>query len=300
MKTTYTNPILPGFADPDVLLHDGVYYMYATNTQMKDESELGFKVYSSEDLVHWEDRGMALKAEDSWGNKGFWAPDIVCVDGTFYLSYTVEEHICVATSDSPLGPFKQAEKKPIHEDIKEIDSHYFLDEDGTWYLYFCRFDNANQLWGAKLQPDMMHIQEDTLTRLLIPDTDWEREQWPVNEAPYMLKHKGLYYLTYSGSHCEAHYASGYAIAESPLGPFTKYEGNPFLKSNEHIKGTGHHCITTTPDGKELILIYHCHYNMGKPHPRKLCIDRLWFEEQENGPDVLKTNGPTWTEQTLEL
>lgn len=91
---------------------------------MKDASEMGFKVYTSEDLVHWTDAGMALKACDSWGEKQFWAPDIVYVDGIFYLSYSVEEHLCIATSRSPLGPFVQEVKKPLHEDIKEIDSHF--------------------------------------------------------------------------------------------------------------------------------------------------------------------------------
>ena len=101
----FTNPVLPGCADPDVIFYEGSYYLYATNTDMKDESEMGFKVYSSPDLVTWTCRGMALKAEDSWGEKNFWAPDIIYRDGIFYLSYSVEEHLCIATSRSPLGPF---------------------------------------------------------------------------------------------------------------------------------------------------------------------------------------------------
>ena len=49
--------------------YEGTYYLYATNTDMKDDSEMGFKVYTSKDLVHWHDAGMALKACDSWGEK---------------------------------------------------------------------------------------------------------------------------------------------------------------------------------------------------------------------------------------
>lgn len=296
-KLLYQNPILDGNADPDVIYYEGTYYLYATNTAMKDESELGFKVYSSEDLVHWTDRGMALKAEDSWGTHGFWAPDIIFENGLFYLSYTVEEHICVATAKSPLGPFKQAEKKPLHPDTKEIDSHYFKDDDGKWYLYFVRFNDANELWGAELQDDLMSLKEETVKQLLVPDCPWECEMWPVNEAPYMIKHNGLYYLTYSGSHCQAAYASGYAIAEQPLGPYKKYEGNPFLKPNEYVHGVGHHCVVHTPEG-EMFLIYHRHYDLEHCHPRRLCIDRLYFEKQQNGPDVLKVAGPSYTEKEL--
>ena len=49
-KKTYKNPICEG-ADPFVLLHDGKYYLYATNA--KD----GFKVSESDDLINWADRG---------------------------------------------------------------------------------------------------------------------------------------------------------------------------------------------------------------------------------------------------
>lgn len=288
----FTNPILDGCADPDVIFHEGTYYLYATNTDMKDESELGFKVYSSKDLVCWTDCGMALKAEDSWGEKGFWAPDIVFENGIFYLSYTVEEHLCIAKSTSPLGPFVQDVKEPLHKDTKEIDSHFFQDDDGKWYLYFVRFFDSNQIWGAEMNDDLMSIKEETLTRLLVPDSPWECQQWPVNEAPYMLKHKGLYYLTYSGSHCRSDYGSGYAISTSPLGNYAKYENNPFLRSNEKVHGVGHHCITWSPDHKEMFLIYHRHFDLATADPRRLCVDRLYFREQENAPDILAVDGPT--------
>lgn len=289
---TFTNPILPGCADPDVLYWEGTYYLYATNTAMKDESELGFKVYTSKNLVDWEERGMALKAEDSWGEKWFWAPDIVEVDGTFYLSYSVEEHLCIATSRSPLGPFRQKVKKPLHEDIKEIDSHFFRDADGTWYLYFVRFNESNEIWGAKLTEDMSGIQEETLTRLLVPDAEWERQEWPVNEGPYMIPHNGRYYLTYSGSHYITDYGSGYAVADAPLGPYRKYEGNPILRSTPKMHGVGHHCIAWSPDGKDMFILYHRHYDDTNPNPRALCIDRIRFETRADGGEVLVVDGPT--------
>ncbi|MCS2919476.1 family 43 glycosylhydrolase [Parabacteroides merdae] len=58
------------------------------------------------------------------------------------MFYSTEEHICVATADSPLGPFKQDEHKPIREE-KSIDTSVFFDEDGKAYLYFVRFNDGN-------------------------------------------------------------------------------------------------------------------------------------------------------------
>lgn len=285
--TTFRNPILNGIADPDVLLHEGVYYLYGTNTEKMPGEEEGIPVYTSTDLVHWICRGMALRAADSWGTRMFWEPDVVEKEGVFYMSYTVEEHLAVATASSPLGPFVQREQRPIHPDIKEIDSHYFRDEDGKWYLYYVRFCDRNEIWGAELTEDLHHIKEETAKLLLVPDLEWECVQWPVNEAPYMLKHDGRYYLTYSGSHFASHYGSGYAVAESPLGNYVKYENNPVLASTPELHGVGHHCFATSPDGKRLFILYHCHCDDDQPNPRKLCVDSVHFEG-----DVLVVDGPT--------
>ena len=41
-ENMFTNPVLDGCADPDVIYYEGTYYLYATNTDMKDDSEMGF------------------------------------------------------------------------------------------------------------------------------------------------------------------------------------------------------------------------------------------------------------------
>lgn len=288
----FQNPILPGCADPDVIFHEGTYYLYATNTLLKPGEPVGFRVYTSPNLVDWTEAGMALRAEDSWGDSQFWAPDIVFWNDRFYLSYSAEEHLCIATSDSPLGPFRQKEKKPLHADIKEIDSHFFRDSDGKWYLYFVRFDNCNEIWGAEMTDDLTGIKEETARQLLKPDTAWEMKQWPVNEGPYMIHHDSRYYLTYSGSHFETTYGSGYAVSDHPLGPYRKYENNPVLRSNDLVHGAGHHCIAWSPDGKDMFILYHQHCDREHANPRKLSIDRIRFETDENGEEVLVVDGPT--------
>ncbi len=293
---TYTNPLLSMCADPDVLYYNGTYYLYPTNAGDANDDQ-GIKVYTSTDLIHWADKGWALSKDDVWGNANFWAPDIIERDGTFYMYYVSEEHLCVATSKSPLGPFVQEEKKPMHDDIKEIDAHVFQDDDGQYYIYFVRFDNGNVIEGAKLNDDMMTMDDSTITRVLTPDTGWETDMARVNEGPFMLKKDGVYYLTYSGSHFESNnYGSGYATSDSPLGPYTKYENNPIMQSNSMVHGAGHHGIAESPDGQELFMIYHCHNNLKDTEPRRLCIDRLQFTEDADGNTVLEVKGPTVTPQ----
>ena len=104
MANTYKNPVCEG-ADPFVLLHNGIYYLYSTN------SPDGFRVFTSTDMAVWEDRGYCLRAEDVMGDKWFWAPEVLERDGLFYMVYVANEHLGVAVADSPLGPFVQKEKR---------------------------------------------------------------------------------------------------------------------------------------------------------------------------------------------
>ncbi|WP_302626932.1 family 43 glycosylhydrolase [uncultured Eubacterium sp.] len=300
---TYTNSVLNSCADPDVLYHNGVYYMYATNTENANQ---GFKVYSSVDLVNWTDRGWALSKDDVYGDSGFWAPDLIEKDGIFYMYYVANEHLSVATSDSPLGPFKQRadERKPMHEG-KEIDAHVFKDDDGQYYIYFVRFygkngvADGNYIYGAKLNADMKTMDDSTITCLISPEESWETNKAKVVEGPFMLKKDGVYYLTYSGSHFESdYYGSGYATGTSPLGIYSKYENNPIMQSNTLVHGAGHHGIVATPDGSEMFIVYHCHSNLTTTEPRRLCIDRIHFTEDDYGKTVLEVYGPTITPQEM--
>ncbi len=294
---SYTNPILNMCADPDILYHNGTYFLYPTNA---GDSSKGIKVYTSTDLVHWTDKGFAFKKGDGWGESGFWAPDLIERDGIFYMYYVANEQICVATSDSPLGPFTQDVKKPMHQDVKEIDAHVFYDEpSGKYYLYFVRFTAGNVIWGAELNDDMKTIKEDTVTEIVRADQRWDQDMGNINEGPFMLTKDGKYYLTYSGSHFESiNYGSGYAVADSPLGPYTKYQNNPIMKSNSLAHGTGHHCVTESPDGTELFMVYHSHHDLQNTEPRQLCIDRMQFTEDAAGNTVLEVKGPTVTPQAL--
>ena len=151
-------------ADPYVLFYKDKYYAYGTRTN-------GFEVYISDDLEHWR-RGdrLALSPQDSWGTKWYWAPEVYYIETEkkFYMFYTVDEHICVATSDSPEGPFVQDEKKPLREE-KGIDASLFMDDDGKAYLYFVRFTGGNVIWGVEMNSDLKSVKEETLRECIKAD-----------------------------------------------------------------------------------------------------------------------------------
>ena len=298
-------------ADPHVLKHNGMYYLYGTRQTLDSETsyDQGFMVYTSKDLVNWSepagvDNGYALTAKNSWGNKMFWAPEVIYHDGKFIMYYTVQERLAIAVSDSPLGPFKQKEQKPLHLETPEIDPHVFIDDNGKAYFYFVRFTNGNEIWCAEMNDDLMGIKEDTIKHCIGQEQDWEKSKhYPgkVNEGAFMIKHKGWYYLTYSANHFRSNdYGVGYALSNSPTGPWKKYENNPILQSNAQVHGAGHHCLVKAPNDDQWFIVYHTHCSLDRVQPRKLAIDRLFIApaSNENDPDILVVKGPTITPQPL--
>lgn len=151
-------------ADPYVMLYNNKYYAYGTGGTTAGE---GFACFSSDDLKNWKREGQALSAADSYGEWGFWAPEVYYIKSKkkFYMFYSAEEHICVATSDSPAGPFRQEVKHPIWEE-KSIDTSLFIDDDGIPYLYFVRFTDGNVIWVAQMTDDLMKIKTETLSECI--------------------------------------------------------------------------------------------------------------------------------------
>lgn len=271
---TYRNPIIDriGPADPTVIQYRGKYYMYPT-LDCK-----GYDVFVSDDLVHWEMKGKCYT--DARG--GVWAPDVfhnAKGDGKFYLYYSVDKPgggklIGVAVADDPLGPF--ADKRTLVEHA--IDAHLFGDDDGTMYLYYSAAGRHGSDIVVQPMADPL-TKKGEPTTLIQPTDKWEQHRAAIAEGPWMLKHKGLYYLMYSGSAADGpDYAVGYATAKSPTGPFTKHAGNPIAKRGNGVFGPGHHCVVAGPDGR-LWMVYHQQNSERPGWKRFLAIDPLWFDEQ---------------------
>lgn len=135
--------------DPFIMLYNNTYYAYGTN------AEAGIEVYTSNDLNKWKKESkLALLKNDTWASRWFWAPEVYHVNGKFYMYFSGDEHIGVAVSDSPLGPFKQEDKKPMLAGEKAIDNSLFIDDDGKAYLFFDRFNDGLNIWVAELNDDL--------------------------------------------------------------------------------------------------------------------------------------------------
>lgn len=105
-----------------LLFHEGKYYWYGENRPARGfTTEVGVEVYSSSDLMNWEDEGVALAVSDEAGHdieRGciMERPKVVRnpKTGKFVMLFHLElkgqgyaaARVGFAESDSPVGPFR--------------------------------------------------------------------------------------------------------------------------------------------------------------------------------------------------
>ena len=241
------------------------------------------------------DHGVALDVKDvPWAGRQMWAPDAAQKEGKYYLYFPVKDKkdifaIGVASSDSPVGPFK-AEEKPI-DGTFSMDPSVLQDEE-DYYLYF------GGIWGgqlqnwqsgkydpnavepkdnepalkpliAKLNSDMKSLADtpkkiDLLYKDGTPILAGDHEK-RFFEAAWVHKYNGKYYFSYSTG--DTHLIA-YAIGDNPYGPFT-YEG---VILNPVVGWTNHHSITKFKG--QWYLFYHDSLLSGETHLRTVKMTPL--------------------------
>jgi beta-xylosidase len=260
---TYSNPVIDeiGPADPTVVCHEGMYYLYPTG------DNTSYHVYTSPDLVSWT-KGLEVFSP---GVAGVWAPDVFYnpADGKFYLYYTVNWKIGVAIANNPDETF-------VDQGVliyNSIDAHLFEDDDGKYYLFFVTPDSNGLTIYVEEMTSLLE-SSGVSTKIIEPSELWERG---VTEGPWMVKHEGVYYLLYSGGGASVrYYAVGYATANDPLGPFTKYPANPIISQGHGVYGPGHGCVTKDAFG-DLWHVYHQKEGPDDAWDRFICIDPVGFD-----------------------
>jgi beta-xylosidase len=238
--------------------------------------------------------------------------------------------IGVAVSDSPAGPFTDLLNRPVFDPGYPVIDGNLLFENGKVYLYFSRccyknpvesevadwarakgmFNEIEESWvyGVEMNPDFSGIigEPQLLLRppvsMVDPQSEWEsrsvtsgeiNRRW--TEGSFIFKKNEVYYLMYSANYFGGkNYAVGYATSVSPLGPFKKAGNNPVLEKNVEkggiVTGTGHNSVTVSPDGKNMLCVYHGRTSK-TGNKRVVFIDPM--EVLDNG--TLVVHGPTTKE-----
>ena len=219
MNTYAHNPILNNETFiPDVEAHvwaDGRIYLYGSfdlQGKLTYCSDI-YHVYSSDDMIHWTDHGVAFTLADTeWAKDcgALYAPDCAYRNGRYYLYYCVPDGRCgVAESESPTGPFRDI--GPM-EHVHGIDPAVLIDDDGQAYFYWGQFDRVRV---AKLKENMVEIEPETAVQ---PLSVAEHE---FHEGSSVKKINGKYYFLFTDTHRHGNRATslGYAVSDNPMTGF---------------------------------------------------------------------------------
>lgn len=280
-------------ADPYVIYDEGTGVYYAYGTSAPD----GFKTYVSTDLVHWRQADTRLgdgyvlrKGHSVFGDANFWAPEVWKIGDIYYMLYTADFSLCVAQSDSPLGPFVQQDG-PYCLVHGAIDHTLCIDDaTGEYYLCFNATRNGrNSIYMARVEKDFSAMAPESGWQLCLttsPGT-WEEIQNQIIEGPFIIRHGGKYYLTYSANDYRSQdYAVGYAVSDTLFpGKWEKAADNPILRRPAGLVGTGHSSFFTGADG-QLYIVFHAHPDMESYDPRHTYVGKALIGED----GVLKIDG----------
>lgn len=328
---TYTNPVYGTFPDPMAALTGADYYAYGTGDNFPILHSTDLVHWASAGTAFTASTFPGWSTGNPWAPSVLAMPlttgrpacpgfDLALGATCFYLYYTGRSAfpggpncVGVATSDRPDGGF-------IDQGVlsngtltsrgevgcgdaagySNIDPAPFIDADGQAYLLYQTGRNAagaiaSSISVIGLAADLVHAVGSR--RALITGTQAWEQRGPdkIVEGPWLHRHQSHYYLFYSGGDFQGNYAMGYAVASSPLGPFTKSKANPILKGTATVVGPGGGSVVTGPRTGADQMIYHARAAAGQP--RTLRIDRLVWNDRATPPTVY-VNGPTTTPQPL--
>lgn len=222
-----------------VLFHDGVYYLFGEikkgRTRLVPGQDWedyrvdagGVSCYSSPDLVHWKNEGVALAADsadsasDLHLSKVIERPKVIYNEGT--KQYVMWMHIDhndygyaragVAVSDRPQGPYRYLGSVRPNGQMSR-DMTVFRDDDGRAYLVYAS-ENNNTMQICLLSKDYL-APTSVYRRILIGQR---------REAPAVFKSGGKYFLITSLCSGWDPNPARVAVADSLLGDWVQ-QGNP--------------------------------------------------------------------------
>lgn len=300
LNGTSGNPIITHMytADPTARVFNGRIYVYASHDldEQRGYDMVDYHIFSSDDMVNWQDHGEALNAKDmNWVDK-LYAPDCVYNENTgkYYLFFpNGGNNIGVAVSDNPAGPFHDLLGSPlITRDYGNssvpwlFDPNVLIDDDGQAYLYFGggmpgTGDNAR---GIRLNETFTGFTDSAATTIPAPG---------FFEAAFTYKRADKYYFTYStNGEDNQGIRIDYLMSDNPMTGF-EYIGTVIDNPPENQGNNNHHSIVDYQGNT--YVFYHnrklaLSQGLTSGYQRSITFDRLNFDENGRITPTRMTNG----------
>ena len=273
----YDNPWIAKRADPYVIKNtDGKYYFtasmpkYDAITIRCADTLVGLNEAEEKEIWHCHESGpMSVHV---------WAPEMHNIDGKWYIYFAAGEkediwnirpYVLECTGNDPMkdewierGRLLPADNDEFSFRAFSLDTTVFSHK-GEWYCIWAEKVGVGRqisnLYIAKMESP---IKLKTVQVLLSsPDYEWERHGFWVNEGPFVLKHGGKLYVTYSASDTGVNYCIGMLSIDEDsnlLDPSNwSKEREPVLKTDESLQlyGPGHNCFTKDDEDND-VMIFH--------------------------------------------
>lgn len=265
----FDNPIAEQRADPWVhKTPDGTYYLIATVPAYdrivirKAESLNGLKQAKEKEVWHKHETGKM--------GAHIWAPELHKIDGKWYIYFAagdaediwnIRMYVLSNSSEDPMeGEWKEEGRIITEDDSFSLDATTF-EHNGKRYLIWAqrKGDGTGLILSEMSSPTTLTGPEVILT---VPEFNWERIKYNVNEGPAVIKRNGKIFVAFSASATNHNYCMGLLWTDDTadlldVANWNKSPG-PVFFTNPDLKryGPGHNSFTTSEDGKKVIMIYH--------------------------------------------
>lgn len=295
VASTFANPVMSG-ADPSVYQRDGAYfYLQTTGSNIRL-----WKTDAMSKLATAPSTVVFTPASGAANSRNVWAPELFYLDNKWYIYFTAGDGTDLSqrtwvlengNADPTTGTW--VEKGKIYNanaDFWAIDATV-MEYNGSRYMLWCgRPDKTNADLTQMIYISKMSnpwTLEGPVTVVTQPTLGWEKNGFPVNEAPQVFRNEqGNYYLTYSASYCGTdEYSLGLLTLKPGSDPLTasnwEKRGTPIFasKASSNAYGPGHNSFFKSPDGKETWLVYHANSNRGEgcAEKRNIRMQKITFQ-----------------------
>ena len=272
----YQNPIVFERADPWVYKHTDGYYYFTGSVPGYKVIELR-RAKSLNELREAEAVNVWTAPENGWNSRLIWAPELHYIEGKWYVYFaasgesedpSISTHhrmfVIECADENPLiGEWVEKGVVKTHQDSFSLDATVFSHREELYYVWAQKEPaikgNSNLYIAKMLNPWTI---KGIPTLLTIPEYDWEKIIYLVNEGPAVIERDGKIIITYSASATDENYAVGMLWADANndlLNGFSWHKSStPVFVSSEKNKqfGPGHNSFTKSEDGAHDVLIYH--------------------------------------------
>ena len=291
VRTMYT-------ADPAPIIHNDTLFLFVghdeddapRNTFLMRE----YRLFSTVDMVNWTDHGAALRtSEIGWSVGDASAAQVIGRNGKFYYYVSTQNRMPGAggvsvgglVGDNIRGPYRDVLGKALvtnqmtpsaRHSWDDLDPTVFIDDDGQAYLFW----GNNACYWAKLNEDMIsldgqiHVMDVRDASIFGPDFE---------EAPWVYKRGGLYYMIYASGLPESIH---YATAPNPRGPWA-YRG--VVMPRQGGIGTNHPGVIDYK-GRSYFFYHNDFLPGGQDHRRSVAVEAFSYNPDGTIPTMTMTDG----------